>query len=268
MKRVFLSTAGTSLYLRLTEAVKGHDKRLAQCFRNEDFPGLLDRLLELPPQSGLCGAEINAFDSLVKFHQMKNPPDEMRFFLMDSAAGRVTGPIFKLFGEKIGSSVEIHYLEEWQHRPRQTGFNQAMEQIAIAIEAITQKHQPNSIAFNVTGGHKILLLVATLIAQAKGIPTYHKVDFQRELLALPCLTRVGHEPNPATSAVEEFSLLDELEANLELTSPGALPGKLTVERAGLPERFDLLYTKQGHDHFTETYRLNSLGRLFGATKNY
>jgi putative CRISPR-associated protein (TIGR02619 family) len=158
---------------------------LCEAYADKDIKAIADALLQLSPNSRICGAEMNSIASMIDKGYV--PGDCGLFFLhSDTDDGRNIAAILKRYylGNKHApvETVEIPDLQDQDPKRFRT---KGLRNLARKLCAVIRERSVSACAINATGGYKAQIAIAVLLGQAIGVPVYYKHEQFSEIIAFP-----------------------------------------------------------------------------------
>ncbi|MCU0544434.1 MAG: putative CRISPR-associated protein [Oscillatoriaceae cyanobacterium Prado104] len=187
MRTRLISTVGTSL---LNNLKFSKEEDIQQAFEAKNWHQIALLLVQRANSHRLCGAEINSITSICQ-KEFKDREPKLIFLVSDTADGRTTGDILKLYYENSGNSlkvdrpVEVRVLQGLRDDDVKKFKQQGLKNLVREISTEVRNFSPEAIAINATGGYKAQISFAGMIGQALEIPVYYLFEKFSEVIDLP-----------------------------------------------------------------------------------
>lgn len=196
MKNTLICTVGTSLFesnlKNLSDSTPekpANWERIKQYFDNKNYKLLAKELIQVNPNSRICGAEINTIEAAKtkKWLQLQN----LIFLVSDTPAGKDTGNLLKHYYELRNDlalkNIEIKEIENLQD-PEPKNFKiYGLRNLVKVIGDLLNRYGLENCSIDATGGYKAQIAIAVLIGQALDIPVYYKHERFNEIIDFPSL---------------------------------------------------------------------------------
>lgn len=180
---------GTSTQGDLASVREIELRQIKKAYREKDWSRLADRLIHLPPDQRLLGAEINSVEAMVRKGFL--PQDRHRLVLLVSETPD---------GAAIGNVLRHYFL----HPRCSVRFEDCLVE---TVQGLQDKEPPvfqkdglpnlvrllgdhfrrwgGEIAINATGGYKAQIAVSVVFGQAVGVPVYYKHERFDQIIRFP-----------------------------------------------------------------------------------
>ncbi|WP_165910490.1 putative CRISPR-associated protein [Treponema sp. J25] len=195
-RQVLICTVGTSLFSGNLERLPFERdnppnwENLKRTYQEKNWRALARELACLPPDSRVCGAEINTIHELIT--QKGLPLRAIHFLVSDTPAGEETGKVlqyyFKNHSSHHFSVVEYHRIEKLQDQHPQDFKVYGLRNLAREIGTIIQRiGGPEKVLIDATGGYKAQIAIGLLIGQVLNIPVMYKHERFSQIIDFPPL---------------------------------------------------------------------------------
>lgn len=195
-RQVLICTVGTSLFAGNIERLPFERdnppnwENLKRAYQEKNWRALARELASLPPDSRVCGAEINTIHELIT--QKRIPLRAIHFLVSDTTAGEETGKVLQFYFENHPShrfsEVAYHRIEKLQDQHPQDFKVYGLRNLVREIGTIIQRvGGPEQVLIDATGGYKAQIAIGVLIGQVLNIPVMYKHERFSQIIDFPPL---------------------------------------------------------------------------------